>query len=134
MNDPGNLRKWKVFVPAANGSGTFGETLSAPIIGEPLVGHTESFISIGNFDTRSESEAAMKYIKSKFARSLLGVLKATQHNPPEKWKNNPMQDFSNNSDIDWSLTVPEIDKQLYKKYGLSSDEIDFIESHVKEMV
>lgn len=134
VNDPGNLRKWKVFVPAANGSGTFGETLSAPIIGEPLVGHTESFISIGNFDTRSESEAAMKYIKSKFARSLLGVLKATQHNPPEKWKYIPMQDFSNNSDIDWSLTVPEIDKQLYKKYGLSSDEIDFIESHVKEMV
>lgn len=44
-----------------------------------------------------------------------------------------MQDFSSLSDINWSQSIPDIDKQLYKKYGLSQDEIDFIESHVKEM-
>ena len=44
-----------------------------------------------------------------------------------------MQDFSANSDIDWTKSVAEIDRQLYRKYGLSQDEIDFIESHVKEM-
>lgn len=75
----------------------------------------------------------MKYIKTKFARCLLGILKATQHNPPEKWAYIPLQDFTNESDIDWSRPIPEIDQQLYKKYGLDDDEIEFIESHVKEM-
>ena len=45
----------------------------------------------------------------------------------------PLQDFTSASDIDWTKTVPEIDRQLYKKYGLNETEIAFIESHVKEM-
>jgi len=64
---------------------------------------------------------------------MLGILKITQDNPPEKWKYVPLQDFTSKSDIDWSKSVAEIDKQLYKKYKLSKEEIEFIESHVKEM-
>lgn len=64
---------------------------------------------------------------------MLGVLKITQHNPPEKWKFVPLQDFTSNSDIDWSQSVADIDRQLYAKYGLDDEEIGFIESHVKEM-
>ncbi len=64
---------------------------------------------------------------------MLGVLKVTQDNPPDKWKYVPLQDFTENSDIDWSASIPNIDRQLYKKYGLSQDEIEFIETHVKEM-
>ena len=45
----------------------------------------------------------------------------------------PNQDFTTNSDIDWSKSIPEIDQQLYKKYGLSQEEIDFIETRVKAM-
>ena len=45
----------------------------------------------------------------------------------------PLQDFTSSSDIDWSKSIREIDQQLYKKYKLSPGEIDFIESHVKEM-
>lgn len=75
----------------------------------------------------------MKYIKSKFARVMLGILKITQDNTASKWEFVPMQDFTNNSDIDWSRSIPEIDQQLYKKYGLSQEEIDFIEKNVKEM-
>ena len=44
-----------------------------------------------------------------------------------------MQDFTANSDIDWSKSIAEIDKQLYKKYCLDEQEIEFIETHVKEM-
>ena len=44
-----------------------------------------------------------------------------------------MQDFTNSSDIDWSKSVAEIDKQLYEKYGLEQSEIDFIESKIKPM-
>jgi len=131
--DPGNLDKYKVFVPKSNGSGAIGEVLSTPLIGQPLIGHTQSFISIGNFDNKEEAEACLKYIKTKFARTLLGILKITQDNPPEKWKYIPLQDFTSNSDIDWSKSIPEIDKQLYKKYNLSKEEIDFIETKVKAM-
>jgi hypothetical protein len=43
----------------------------------------------------------------------------------------PLQDFTSASDIDWSKSIPEIDKQLYSKYNLSEDEIDFIEKMIK---
>lgn len=128
-----NMEKYKVLMPAANGSGAIGEVLSAPLIGEPFVGATESFISIGSLETLDEAEALLKYIKSKFARVLLGILKITQHVTPEKWKYVPLQNFTLESDIDWSVSIAEIDKQLYKKYNLTQEEIDFIESHVKEM-
>ena len=64
---------------------------------------------------------------------MLGILKVTQNNPKDVWEYVPMQNFNKNSDIDWSKSIPEIDKQLYKKYGLSHEEIDFIESKVKPM-
>ncbi|MDO5309828.1 MAG: hypothetical protein Q4G03_10130 [Planctomycetia bacterium] len=131
--DHPNLFKYKVILPKANGSGALGEVISTPLIGEPLIGYTETFIGIGAFDTREEAEAALKYIKTKFARAMLGILKVTQENRKGKWKYVPLQDFTSSSDIDWSGTVAEIDEQLYRKYGLSQEEINFIESHVKEM-
>ncbi len=130
---PDNFDFYKVLVPAANGSGAIGEVLSTPVIGQPVIGHTETFLSVGKFNTQDEAENCMKYIKTKFARAMLGTLKITQHNIQETWLNVPLQDFTTNSDIDWSKSVSEIDKQLYKKYGLSPDEVEFIESKVREM-
>ena len=128
-----NLRKWKVLVPKSNGSGALGEVLSTPMIGEPMIGYTQTFLGIGAFESESEAQAAHKYITSKFARTMLGILKITQDNPPEKWKYVPLQDFTSSSDIDWSKSVHEIDLQLYDKYGLTAEERNFIETHVKEM-
>ncbi|MCD8007496.1 MAG: Eco57I restriction-modification methylase domain-containing protein [Clostridiales bacterium] len=128
-----NLDKYKLFLPSANGNGALGEVLSSPIIAEPSIGSTETFISIGCFDTYEEAVATLSYVKTKFARVLLGVLKVTQHITPEKWKYVPLQDFTPASDIDWSKSIPDIDQQLYAKYGLDEKEIAFIESHVKEM-
>lgn len=130
---PNNFDKYKVFVPKSNGSGAIGEVLSTPLIGQPLIGHTQSFISIGDFTKRIEAEKMLKYIKSKFARCMLGILKVTQDNKKAVWKYVPLQDFTDSSDIDWSQSVAGIDRQLYKKYGLTKDEINFIETHVKEM-
>jgi hypothetical protein len=127
------LDKYKIFIPAANGNGTFGEILSLPLIGNPQIGSTQTFLTIGSFDNKNEAEAVQKYIYSKFARALLGVLKVTQHITSGKWKYVPLQDFTPTSDIDWSKSISEIDQQLYKKYGLDETEIEFIESHVKEM-
>ena len=133
LNHP-NLSKYKVLVPTSNGSGAFGEILSTPVVGDPFVGYTRSFIGIGRFNTKKEADACLKYVKTKFLRALLGVLKITQDNNRDSWKYVPLQDFTSNSDIDWTKSIPEIDRQLYKKYGLSKEEINFIDSHVKEMV
>ena len=127
------LNKWKVLLPKSNGSGTLGELLSTPLIAKPLEGYTQTFIGIGAFETEEEAQAAYKYVVSKFARTMLGILKITQDNPPEKWKYVPLQDFSSSSDIDWSQSIESIDSQLYDKYGLSEEERNFIETHVKEM-
>ena len=134
IEDHPNLEKYKVFVPKSNGSGAIGEVLSTPLIGEPLIGGTQTFISIGAFDSRSEAEACLKYIKTKFARTMLGILKVTQDNPKDTWRFVPLQDFTSGSDIDWSQSVAEIDRQLYKKYALTPDEIAFIEEKVRPMV
>ena len=64
---------------------------------------------------------------------MLDTLKITQQNSKKKKKNVPLQDFTDKSDIDWTKSIPEIDQQLYDKYGLSDDEIAFIEKNVKEM-
>ena len=130
---PDNFDFYKVLVPAANGSGAIGEVLSTPVIGQPVIGHTETFLSVGKFNTQDEAENCMKYIKTKFARAMLGTLKITQHNIQETWLNVPLQDFTVASDIDWSKSVSEIDKQLYAKYKLSLEEIDFIEKNVRVM-
>jgi hypothetical protein len=128
-----NLDFYKLMMPSANGSGRFGETLTTPIIGEPAVGSTETFISIGKFRTKKEAINAEKYVDSKFCRTLLGILKVTQHLTPDTFRNVPLQSFTSSSDIDWTKSVSDIDKQLYKKYKLTKEEIDFIETHVKEM-
>ena len=133
INGPDNLYGYKVILPKSNGSGAIGEVLSTPLIGEPLIGHTQTFISVGNFSTYEEAVACLKYIKTKFARTMLGILKITQHNPKATWTFVPNQDFTLSSDIDWSQSIENIDEQLYKKYNLSQDEIDFIESKVRAM-
>ena len=128
-----NLDKYKVIVPKSNGSGAIGEVLSTPLIGEPLIGVTQTFITIGAFDTRAEAEACLKYVKTKFTRTMLGILKATQDNPKDTWRLVPLQDFTAESDIDWTQSVAEIDRQLYRKYGLDEKEIAFIEEKVRAM-
>ena len=127
------LDSYKVFVPEANGTGAIGEVLSTPVIGVPVIGHTDTFLSIGKFASAEEASACLKYVKSKFARCLLGTLKATQHNPRDTWANVPLQDFTSESDIDWSKDVDDIDRQLYKKYDLDEEEIAFIERMIKPM-
>ena len=122
-----------MLIPKVNGNGEFGETLSSPIVAQPYVGYTQSFIGIGAVKTIVEAEAILKYIKTRFVRTLLGILKGTQDNPPERWKYVPLQDFTPSSDIDWSKSIAEIDEQLFDKYGLDEAERDFIRTKVKEM-
>lgn len=134
-----NIWGHKVIISAADGAaGLIGET-PARITGKPLKigklsGITQTFVSFGNFIDETHASNLEKYMLTKFTRFMVGTLKATNGTKYEVWKNVPIQNFTNNSDIDWSKSIPEIDQQLYKKYGLSQEEIDFIESRVKPMV
>ena len=133
------LHGYKVFVPESNGaSGVLVKDDSVRVISKPVLGLvgegiTQTFFTVGNFNTQAEAENLLKYIKSKFARLLLGVLKVTQRNNSETWAKVPLQDFTPQSDIDWTRTIPDIDRQLYAKYGLDEKEIAFIEEKVRPM-
>ncbi|MBP5768770.1 MAG: Eco57I restriction-modification methylase domain-containing protein [Fibrobacter sp.] len=133
LDEHANFMNYKVLLPKSNGTGAMGEALSTPLVGDPLVGYTQSFISFGCFDSKKEAKACLKYIKTQFARVMLGVLKVTQDNSREVWKYVPMQDFASNNDIDWTQSIEDIDNQLFNKYKLSKQEREFIKTHVKEM-
>lgn len=133
VNNPINLQSYKIYVAQANGSGAFGETLSSIIIGKKNIGSTETFISIGNFNEEKFALNLKKYLQTKFARAMLSILKVTQNGNKPVWRMVPLQNFSEKSDIDWSQSISDIDQQLYKKYKLTQEEINFIEKNVKEM-
>ena len=126
--------KYKVYISKSAGS----PNKDMKIIGNPYVGCpgsvcTDSLFPIGRFDTSFEAESLAKYMKTQFLRFMVYILKMSQNVTQIVYKYVPLQDFTADSDIDWSVSIPEIDKQLYKKYNLTQEEIDFIESHVKEM-
>ena len=125
--------KYRIFIPKSSGSGAYGEVFGTPVVGMPNVAHTLTFLSIGPFKDVASTNAAIKYIKTKFVRALLGTIKVTQDNSRSTWKNVPLQDFTSNSDIDWTLSIDEIDNQLFAKYHLDSAEIEFIRKMIKEM-
>lgn len=131
--------KWKVFISKGNGgAGTLGDEKQVAILGKPYLGKaksvcTDSLIPIGCFDTEAEALNLQKYIKTKFLRYIVGILKVSQNVSQNVYQFVPLQDFTEKSDIDWSKSVTEIDQQLYKKYNLSDEEITFIESMIKPM-
>ena len=138
MRGPESFGKFKVVAPASRGHlGKFGDEpaliLGEPLLGEPDVAVTQTFITIGSFDKETEATACLKYVKTRFVRTLLGVLKVTQHNPAKVWKYVPTQDFTDASDIHWTKSVGELDAELYAKYGLDEAEVRFIEDHVKPL-
>ena len=126
------INKWKVFGPYAYGSGQFGESAPNLLIGTPYQISTETFLVFGPFESKQEADAFKKYFETKFFRAMIGILKTTQHSTTT-YGFVPLQDFTNNSDIDWTKSISEIDQQLYKKYGLDQNEINFIEEKVKGM-
>ena len=132
------LEKYKLFVPKAWGnmderSGYIGGSFSEILVADPLDCCSEMYIEFGPFETKNEAENAKKYFYTKFFRAVFYRDKVSQNTAKETYRSIPMQDFTTDSDIDWTRSIPEIDRQLYNKYGLDDREIRFIEEKVKEM-
>lgn len=129
---------WKVFISKADGAaGQIGNPIPAKIIGIAELGDsnticTETFLAIGPFKDKKTASNVINYAKSKFFRFVVGIRK-TKNMTRDTYKFVPLQDFTEKSDINWSKTVAEIDQQLYAKYGLSEEEIAFIEKMIKPM-
>ena len=107
--------------------------LTEPQILSPQQINTETYIDTAVFATKEESVNYKKYLCSKFARYLLRQGVTSVNVTRECFAFVPIQNFTNQSDIDWSKSIREIDQQLYAKYNLSEDEIAFIEKMIKPM-
>ena len=94
---------------------------------------TETYLVLDALGTEEEANALFKYMKTQLVRFLIAQLAATQHLSKDKFAFVPLQDFTSSSDIDWSKPVADIDRQLYKKYGLTDEETAFIERTIKPM-
>ena len=126
-----NIDKYKIFFSATYSTNAL--TPPASILSQPGEVCTATFLQIGPFNTKEEMKNADKYMKTCLFLYLLFSGHGTMHVTKEVFGFIPLQDFTSASDIDWSKSIPEIDQQLYHKYNLSEDEVNFIEKMIKPM-
>lgn len=124
-NNQNIISKYKIIVPKAWGSGSSGSTpdIIKPIYIEPNSCCTQTYIVVGAFDTENEAQNYKKYLETDFTRFLILLKKNTQDAMKGVYAFVPIQDFNE----EWT------DEKLYKKYGLTQEEIDFIESMIRPM-
>lgn len=120
-----SIGKYKVFISFGYGAGEGfpHQIINKPFVGEPNSCCTETYLQIGIFDEKTAAENTISYIKTKFFRFLVMLKKNTQNGTRGVYQFVPMQDFSK----------PWTDKELYVKYNLAQEEIDFIESMIRPM-
>lgn len=130
------IDRWKVYVPRANNIGTeLNDDNLNSFIGEPNSVCTEAYIVVGagKINDKSSAMNVSKYLTTKFVRFLHRQAKASQDASSKTYKFIPIENFTNESDIDWSKSINEIDEQLFNKYGLSIEEREHIKSSIKDM-
>lgn len=119
------IKEHKVYISYAYGErGSFPYlVIGKPFYGEPNSCCSETYLMIGPFSSETICNNVMEYMRTKFFRSLVLLRKNTQHATSKVYKYTPIQDFTQL----WT------DEKLYKKYGLTEDEIAFIESMIRPM-
>ncbi len=119
------IKEWKLIVPYSSpGSDVFPhQILSNPIISEPNSCCTETYLVVGPFNDEQTCKNVANYMRSKFLRFLVLLLKPTQHVTQKTYDLVPIQDFNEL----WT------DEKLYKKYGITKEEIEFIDTLIRPM-
>ena len=119
------VNKYKVYIAKAYGErGAFPYlVLGKPFIGEPSTCCTETYLVVGTFDNREQAENLISYIKTRFFRFFVLYKKNTQNAARGVYSLVPIQDFNE----------PWTDEKLYTKYGLTEEEIEYIESMIRPM-
>lgn len=119
------IDEYKVYITMAYGAGEDfpHQILNKPFLGEPNSCCTETYMVIGPYANKKRAENVLSYIKTKFFRFMVLLIKNTQHSPARVYSFVPVQSF----DEQWT------DEKLYVKYGLTTEEINFIESMIRPM-
>ena len=120
-----SIGRYKVYISAGyNGGDNYPhQIIGKPIVGEPNSCCTETYVEIGPVDSRKDATNLALYMQTKFFRFMVMLLKNTQHALKKVYQLAPQQDFSRA----WT------DEKLYSKYGLTGEEIAFIDSMIKPM-
>lgn len=118
------IGKFKIFIPRNSGIGSMTKDWLKPIIAQPNTCCTETYILIGPFSDERIAKNVYSYTQTKFFHLLLSFKKVSQGLSNKVFAFVPLQDFSE----------PWTDEKLYKKYGLTEEEIAFIESMIRPMV
>lgn len=119
------INTWKVFITYAYGAGDDfpHQIINKPFIGGPNTACSETYLLIGPFETKKTAENVISYLKTRFARFMIMLIKNTQHATKIVYRLLPVQDFTKS----WT------DAELYAKYKLNKDEIAFIENMIRPM-
>ena len=118
------VNKWKVMTPIAGEGGTLPHRVTGrPFVSKPGECCNGTYMVIGPFETREECINVVNYLNGKFSRFMVSIVQNTQNTKSDSYRLVPLLDFSQS----WS------DEDLYKKYNLTADEIQFIESMIKPM-
>ena len=116
---------WKVLVPEAYGA---GETFPHQILGKEIVAAppsacTQSYLVVSPFQSEHAAYSFASYYRTRKFRFLVSLRKITQHALRSTYSWVPQQTW----DCDWT------DEVLYKKYGITKDEIAFINSMIRPL-
>lgn len=117
------INQYKIIVPKAIGIGDISKDWIKPIIIGKNSCCTETYLVIGPLDSKQIAINIQTYSQTKFFNFMLGLKKISQNTTKSSYSLIPMQDFSK----------PWTDKELYKKYNLSNEEIEYIETMIKPM-
>ena len=122
------IDKWKLFAGyAAPGTGNRDtyphRIISTPFVAGPETVSSETYLCIGPFETKVEADSALSYLCCRLTRFLIQLHKSSQHVTRKVYTFVPTQD--------WTRTWTDSD--LYSRYGLSDDEIAFVEKIVRPM-
>jgi len=115
----------KIFISKAYNAGDNypHQIINVPFYGEPNSICTETYLVIGAFTSRVEAENVLSYMQSKLFRLLVLLKKISQNTTSSTYQFVPLQNFSE----------PWTDEKLYAKYGLTEEEIAFIDSMIRPM-
>ena len=119
------IDEWKVLLGAAYGAGdSFPHQIyNYPIVAGPGTACTETYLVIDRFNSKVEAERFAMYLRTRFVRFLVSLRKYTQHLYNERFQFVPDLPM----DRDWT------DALLYQKYGITNDEVAFINSMIRPM-
>lgn len=117
------INEHKVYLPSAIGSGDVSKDIYNPFYGAPNTCCTQTYLVIGPFANKERCENVITYIKTKFFRFITSLKKNAQHSNRGVYQFVPQQNF----DKPWT------DEELYEKYGLTEEEISYIEKMVRPM-